>query len=70
MKDYRHAQDVWRTFRLRTMGDYHDLYLRSDVLLLALSPVLQVRSCPLLCQRWSVLERNAKNDARIPRADD
>ena len=34
-KDYDHAQKVWSAFNCRTMGDYHDLYLRIDVLLLA-----------------------------------
>ena len=34
-KDYDHAQKVWSAFNCRTMGDYHDLYLRTDVLLLA-----------------------------------
>ena len=32
--EYNHAQEVWNTFRIRTLGDYHDLYLVSDVLLL------------------------------------
>ena len=34
-KEYDHAQTVWETFNLNTMGDYHDLYLKSDILLLA-----------------------------------
>ena len=34
-EDYCHAQNVWTTFKLETMGDYHNLYLKSDILLLA-----------------------------------
>ena len=34
-EQYNHAQTVWNTFKLKTMGDYHDLYLKSDTLLLA-----------------------------------
>ena len=34
-EDYIHAQNVWETFKMKTMRDYHDLYLKSDVLLLS-----------------------------------
>ena len=32
--EYDHANKVWNTFMIKTMGKYHDLYLVSDVLLL------------------------------------
>ena len=32
--EYIHAKEVWDTFYIKTMGDYHDLYLVSDMLLL------------------------------------
>ena len=34
-KDYLHAIDVWIVFKMNAMGDYHDLYLKTDVSLLA-----------------------------------
>ena len=34
-KDYAHAQKVFRELKLKIIGDYHDLYVQSDTLLLA-----------------------------------
>ena len=34
-EDYAQAQKVWKAFNCKTMKDYHDLYLKTDVLLLA-----------------------------------
>ena len=33
--DYRHANNVFKRFKLENLGDYHDLYVQSDTLLLA-----------------------------------
>ena len=32
--DYIHANNVFKTFKLNNLGDYHDLYVQSDTLLL------------------------------------
>ena len=33
--DYRHGNNVFNTFKLNNLGDYYDLYVQSDTLLLA-----------------------------------
>ena len=34
-RDYEHACSVWRESRIRNIGEYHGLYLRTDTMLLA-----------------------------------
>lgn len=34
-KDYAHAQNIWKEFNMQSLGEYSDLYLKTDVLLLA-----------------------------------
>ena len=31
--EYDHAKKVWKAFNIETMGEYHDLYFKSDMLL-------------------------------------
>ena len=33
-KDYEHAQKLWGVFGIKNLGEYHDLYVQSDILLL------------------------------------
>ena len=34
-KDYEHFQKVWEVFRIKKFGEYQDLYVQSNTLLLA-----------------------------------
>ena len=34
-KDYAHVQKVWDAFEIKDRGEYHDLYVLYDTLLLA-----------------------------------
>ena len=34
-KEYEHVLNAWKKFEMKTMKDYHDMYLKFDILLLA-----------------------------------
>ena len=34
-KDYTHTQKVWSVFEIKNLGEYHDLFVQSDALLLS-----------------------------------
>ena len=34
-KDYEHVEKVWEAFKIKNRGEYHDLYVQCDTLLLA-----------------------------------
>ena len=33
--DYKHTKKVWKNFEIKKVGEYHDLYVQSNTLLLA-----------------------------------
>ena len=33
-KDHKHGRNVWETYGMQNMGEYHDLYVQSDTIML------------------------------------
>ena len=56
-EDYRHAQECWKHYDMRSMRDYHDFYLTLDVLLLA---------DVFASFRWNVLDKHGLDCLYFP----
>ena len=70
-EEYAHAQTVWEAFECKTLGDYHDLFVKTDVALLAdvfenfrnlLPRAVRVRSGALLHVARPLLGRALEKD--------
>ena len=33
-KEHKHGRNVWKTYGMQNMGEYHDLYVQSDTIML------------------------------------
>ena len=49
-EEYAHAQTVWEAFGCKTLGDYHDLYVKTDV-----APLADVLKTPVTCAKSSTV---------------
>ena len=47
IKDYLTCKKIWDKFEMKNMGDYHNHYLKKDVLLLAVLKILWAGPLPL-----------------------
>ena len=52
--DYRHGNNVFKKFKLKNLREYHDLYVQSDTLLLAVY-LKPLETCALKCMSLTLL---------------
>ena len=71
IKDYLMCEKIWNKFNMKNIGDYHDHYLKKDVLLLAdvfgkfidtCLKFYELAPCHYLKFSWIKLGCNVKND--------
>ena len=53
--DYNHAKTVCKDFEIKTLGEYHDLYLKSNTLLLANALEYFRKMCLRIYERGSAI---------------
>ena len=68
-KKYYRAINVWKVFKIETLGEYHDLYLKTDALLLVDAFEKFVKTCLEYyqldpCHYFSAPGLNVKDDWR------
>ena len=49
-EDYTHAQKLFKEFKIKNQGEYHDLYVQSDTLLVPDVPKNVRNNCIEICQ--------------------
>ena len=53
--DYRHGNNVFKRFKLKNLGEYHDLYVKSDILYYLLMYLETLEIHVLKCMNWILL---------------